>query len=339
MNYNRLGISGLKVSEICLGTMTFGQSTDEEQAKKMVNLAWDAGVNFFDTADTYGGGRSEEILGAGLSVRRRDAIIATKFFNPTGTGVNDSGASRAHILNAVEQSLKRLRTDYIDVYYVHHLDIETTAEEILRTLDDLVRHGKVRYIACSNYPAWRLCDAIWISHSQNLERFVCYQAQYNLVVRDIDVEIMPLCREKGIGIVAWSPLAGGFLSGKYQPGERSAPGTRSEQGWVWFERLFPQSADATIETLISTAAAIGRTPAQLALRWIAQRPGVASVVVGARTVEQLVDNLGAAGWSLPSDAQQRLTEVSQLPERYPAMLENRMIQRRAAAVRMPTPEL
>ncbi len=335
MRYTRLGFTGLKVSEICLGTMTFGQATDETDAQKMVDRAWDEGINFFDTADTYGGGRSEQILGAALGARRKDAVVATKFFNPTGTGINQSGVSRAHILDAIDASLARLRTDYVDVYYVHHLDIETTTEEMLRALDDLVRCGKVRYIACSNYPAWRLCDAIWISRSQNLERFACYQAQYSLVVRDIEQELVPLCVDKGLGIVAWSPLAGGFLSGKYKPGSRTAPGARSEKGWVWPEKLFPPTADQTVEKLLKVSAEIDRTPAQVALRWAAEQSGVASVIVGARTLDQLADNLGAAGWTLPETVEKDLSTVSRLPDRYPASLENSMVERRAAAVRMP----
>lgn len=335
MIYDRLGACGLKVSEICMGTMTFGKSTDETDAKRMVDMAWDAGINFFDTADAYGGGRAEEMLGTALSSRRKDAVVATKVFNPTGSGINDSGGSRAHIINAIEHSLRRLKTDFIDVYYVHHLDVETPVEETLRTLDDLVRSGKIRYIACSNYPAWRLCDAIWTSHVHGLERFVCYQAHYNLVVRDIEQELVPLCLDKGLGILSWSPLAGGFLTGKYEPGMRKVAGTRSEEGWVWHDAHFPQSADDTLATVLTVADETGKSPAQVSLRWVAEQEGVASVVVGARTPEQFADNLGAAGWTLPDDARRRLSEISRPQERYPATIERRMPNRRAAAVAMP----
>ena len=195
MQYRNLGRSGLKVSEICLGTMTFGHSTDEAEAAAIMDAAFDAGVNFFDTANTYAKGRSEEILGELLKGRRHEAVIATKCFNPTGDGPNDSGSSRQHIMRAVEDSLRRLQTDYIDVYYLHHTDVETPLDETLRALDDLVRDGKVRYIACSNYEAWRLLESIWISDTKGLERFTAYQPQYNLVVRDIEAEIVPVCAQ------------------------------------------------------------------------------------------------------------------------------------------------
>ncbi|MFN2270682.1 MAG: aldo/keto reductase, partial [Anaerolineae bacterium] len=180
MEYRRMGRSGLKVSEICLGTMTFGHSVDEGEAKRIVDLALDAGVNFVDTANTYAGGQSEVLLGKALKGRRQDVVLATKFFNPTGSGPNDSGMSRVHIFNAIEASLRRLQTDHVDLYYIHHVDVQTPLEEMLRALDDLVHQGKVRYIACSNYEAWRLSEALWISETKNLARFECYQPQYSL---------------------------------------------------------------------------------------------------------------------------------------------------------------
>lgn len=191
----------------------------------MVDTALEAGVNFFDTADSYGGGASEELLGKALDGRRRDAVVATKFFNPMGPGPNDSGMSRVRIMHAIEDSLARLKMDYVDLYYIHHVDVQTPLEEMLRALDDLVRQGKVRYIACSNFEAWRLMEALWTSDSRGLARFECYQPQYSMVVRDIEQELVPLCRAKGLGAVAWSPLAGGFLTGKYQPGERQLSGS------------------------------------------------------------------------------------------------------------------
>ena len=215
MEYRRMGRSGLKVSAICLGTMTFGHGADQAEATRIVDLAFAAGVNFFDTANTYGNGESEVLLGNALKGRRRNAIVATKFFNPTGPGPNDSGMSRVHIMQAIDDSLRRLQMDYVDIYYIHHVDSQTPLEEMLRALDDLVRSGKVRYIACSNYEAWRLMEALWISDSKGLARFECYQPQYSLVVRDIEEEIMPVCQYKGLGVVVWSPLGGGFLSGKY----------------------------------------------------------------------------------------------------------------------------
>ena len=317
MEYRRLGRSGLKVSEICLGTMTFGASTDEDEAKRIVNLAYDAGINFFDTADGYSIGRSEEILGEVLKGRRREAVVATKFFNPMGSGPNDSGMSRVHIMNAIEDSLKRLQMDHVDIYYIHHVDVQTPLEEMFRALDDLVRQGKVRYIACSNYQAWRLCEALWISDSNNLARFECYQPQYSLVVRDIEQELAPLCLDKGLGIVPWAPLAGGFLAGKYKPGQRVVSGTRSEEKWNWHGAFFAANADETLSTLLQVAQELGRTPAQVALRWLLDQPGVTSVISGVRTAEHLRDNVGATGWRLGEELAKRLNQVSYLPDRYP----------------------
>jgi aryl-alcohol dehydrogenase-like predicted oxidoreductase len=229
MEYRRLGRSGLKVSEICLGTMTFGHGTDTNEAERITHDAMDAGVTFFDTAYGYSDGASETMLGQALGARRREAVIATKVFNAMGSGPNDSGMSRVHIINAVEDSLRRLGTDYIDLYYIHHVDVQTSSEEMLRAFDDLVRQGKIRYAACSNYEAWRLMEALWISDSKGLARFEAYQPQYSLVVRDIEEELVPACALKGLGMVVWSPLAGGYLSGKYRPGESSVAGSRSAE--------------------------------------------------------------------------------------------------------------
>jgi len=335
MEYRRMGRSGLKVSEICLGTMTFGHGTDQAEANRIVDLARDAGVNFFDTANTYGDGNSEIMLGNALKGKRRDAIVATKFFNPVGKGPNDSGMSRVHIMQAVDDSLQRLQMEYIDLYYIHHVDTQTPLEEMLRALDDLVRMGKVRYTACSNYEAWRLMEALWISDSKDLARFECYQPQYSLVVRDIEEEIIPVCQLKGLGVVVWSPLAGGFLAGKYQPGERSASGTRSEEGWAYPERYFAASADDSLAVLLKVAEELGRSPAQVALRWVLEQPAITSAIIGARTVAQARDNMLAGGWTLPADALQRLNEVSKLPARYPRSMEANMDERRNAAVQMP----
>ena len=265
MEYRRMGRTGLKVSEVCLGTMTFGHSTDEQEAQRIVDLAFDAGINFFDTADSYGGGESEVLTGKALKGRRRDAVIATKFFNPMGLGPNDSGMSRVRIMNAVEDSLQRLQTDYIDLYYIHHVDTQTPLEEMLRALDDLVRQGKVRYTACSNYQAWRLMEALWIADANGLARFECYQPQYSLVVRDIEQELIPVCQLKGLGVVVWSPLGGGFLSGKYKPGERTLEGTRSADEWAYPQSYFAANADETLQTLLAVADEMGRSPAQVAL--------------------------------------------------------------------------
>lgn len=335
MEYRRMGQSGLKVSEICLGTMTFGHGTDEAEAKRMVDMAFDAGVNFFDTANSYSAGESEILLGKALKGRRRDAVVATKFFNPMGSGPNDSGMSRLHIMQAIEDSLRRLQMDYIDIYYIHHVDRQTPLEEMLRALDDLVHQGKVRYIACSNYEAWRLMEAVWISDSKGLARFIAYQPQYSLVVRDIEQELLPVCTLKGIGVVIWSPLAGGFLTGKYRPGERQVSGARSAEGWAYPARYFAANADETLAVLLETAAAVGRTPAQVAIRWTLEQPAITSAIVGARTVEHFRDNLGATGWRLEGELLAKLNTVSHLPDRYPESMEKDMDSRRNQAVAAP----
>ncbi len=315
--------------------MTFGHGADQTEVDRMMALALDAGVNFFDTANSYAEGQSEVLLGKALKGRRRDAVVATKFFNPMGTGPNDSGMSRLHIMQAIDDSLKRLQMDYVDIYYIHHVDTQTPLEEMLRALDDLVRQGKVRYIACSNYQAWRLSEALWVSDTNGWNRFICYQPQYSLVVRDIEQEIVPLCELKGLGIVVWSPLAGGFLSGKYRPGERTQAGTRSDEGWAYPQRYFADTADDTLQTLFDLSAAMGRTPAQIALRWVLEQPMMTSVIVGARHAAHLRDNLGATGWRLPADALRTLNAVSYLPDRYPEAMEKNMHERREDAVEMP----
>ena len=336
MEYRNLGACGLKVSELCLGTMAFGSQADEATSIEIVNLALDGGVTFFDTADGYGQGASETILGKALKGRRRDVVVATKVFNPMGPGPNDSGMSRVHIMNAVEDSLRRLQMDYVDLYYIHHVDIQTPLAEMLRAMDDLVRQGKVRYVACSNYEAWRLSEALWLSELSGWERFVAYQPQYSLVVRDIEQELVPLCRHKGLGIVPWAPLASGFLTGKFQPGERKATGSRADRGWAWFGRFFAENADETLATLLEVAAELGKSPAQVALRWVMEQPGVTAPIAGVRTPDQLRDNLGASGWRLEGELLARLNEVSTLPLRYPASFEAKQHERRAAAVEMPT---
>jgi aryl-alcohol dehydrogenase-like predicted oxidoreductase len=332
MNYRRMGRSGLKVSEICLGTMTFGHGTDQPEAERIVGACLEAGVNFFDTADAYNAGVSETILGNILHGRRRKAVIASKVFNPTGPGPNDSGMSRLHIMHAVEDSLRRLQTDYLDLYYIHHVDVQTPLEEMLRAMDDLVRAGKVRYIACSNYEAWRLMEALWISDSKNLARFECYQPQYSLVVRDIEQEIVPVCELKGIGVVVWSPLAGGFLAGKYRPGETRVEGSRSAEGWAFPERYFAANRDETLADLFAVAQELGRSPAQVALRWVLDQPFITSAIVGARTEAQIRDTLQTASWTLPDAARTRLDRVSALPHRYPRAMEDGMAERRNAAI-------
>lgn len=336
MEYRRMGRSGLKVSEICLGTMTFGHGTDEAEARRIVDMALEAGVNFFDTANGYANGQSEVILGKTLKGRRHEAIVATKVFNPMGHRPNDSGMSRFHIMNAIDDSLRRLQMDYVDIYYIHHVDTQTPLEEMLRAMDDLVHAGKVRYVACSNYEAWRLMEAIWLSETKNLYRFECYQPQYSLVVRDIEQEIIPVCQLKGLGVVVWSPLAGGFLTGKYKPGQRTVEGSRSEEKWAYPERYFAPNADEILATLLDVAEELGRSPAQVAVRWPLEQPAITSAIIGARTAQQAEDNLRAGGWTLPPEALDRLNKVSQQPDRYPLSMERNMHERRNSAVNMPS---
>lgn len=336
MEYRNLGASGLKVSEICLGTMTFGKYTEAREAGRMVARCLEAGVNFFDTANAYNGGASEEMLGAALKGKRDQAVVATKFFNPMGSGINDSGWSRAHVIRAVDDSLRRLGTDWIDLLYLHHVDADTPLEEVLRTLDDLVRSGKVRYIGCSNFEAWRLMEAWWIAESKGWTCLAAHQPQYSLVVRDIEEEIVPACRLKGVGIVPWGPMAGGYLTGKYRPGEKPVKsGTRSADGWVFKNGDFAGNADAILEELLSVSEAAGKPPAQVALRWVAQRPGVSAVIAGARNLDQLGQNLLSATWRLEPELTDRLSRVSAPAQRYPRSMESGMTARRSAAVAPP----
>jgi aryl-alcohol dehydrogenase-like predicted oxidoreductase len=335
MDYRRLGRAGLKVSEICLGTMTFGNGADEGEAARMVHAALDAGVNFFDTANTYVGGVSETMLGKALKGRRHDAVVATKVFNPVGGRVNDSGMSRLHIKQAVEDSLRRLQTDYIDLYFIHHVDVQTPMEEMLWAFDDLVRQGKVLYTGCSNYEAWRLIDSLWISDTKGWARFEAYQPQYSLVVRDIDEELMPACEAKGLGVVAWSPMAGGYLAGKYKPGELKAEGTRSAEGWSSPSPFFARNHAEILQTLLDVAREINRSPAQTALRWVMDQPAITSAIVGARNVAQLGETLASGGWRLPPEVLARLNKVSAQRHRYPRGFEETMVERRRAAIKMP----
>jgi len=336
MEYRKVGRSGLKVSEICLGTMTFGADADEKESRKILNLAIDAGVNFIDCADVYAGGQSERILGNALKGRRKDLIISSKCFNPMGTSPNDGGLSRAHIMQAVEDSLARLQTDYIDIYYLHHVDKDTPLDEMLRAMHDLVEQGKVRYIGCSNFEGWRLLESVWISDSHQWNRFICYQPQYNLLVRDIEQDIVPVCQLKGLGIIPYSPLANGFLTGKYKPGQRSLKGTRSADNWNFYQDVWSQQADEILKALLDAAKELNRTPAQVAIRWVLEQPMLTSAIIGARNTDQARDNLLAGGWHLPKPILERLDTISALPLRYPRNTEPFYENRRQNGVKMPS---
>ncbi len=324
MHYRYLGNTGLKVSELCLGAMTFGREADEELSRRMMDAFVDAGGNFIDTADVYSRGISEEIVGRWLSDRYRDdLIIATKVRFPMSDDPNNAGLSRKHILAGVDNSLQRLQTDYIDIYQVHCWDAATPLEETLGTLDTLVCSGKVRYVGVSNYCGWQLQKAIDICRHNGWEVLISLQALYNLLDRDIEHELVPVCENEGLGIMCWSPLRGGWLTGKYRREMDTPPdGTRvkkaEEEGWSesWNAYNTEQTWNIVAE-LLAVAENVEKSPAQVALNWLLQRPGVTCPIIGARTLEQLHDNLGAAGWSLDGDDMDRLNGVSACQPGYP----------------------
>ncbi|MFO1022686.1 MAG: aldo/keto reductase [Planctomycetales bacterium] len=294
MEYRRLGGSGIKVSPLCLGTMMFGGATAEEESIRIMHRAIDEGINFFDAANIYAAGRSEEVIGKALAGDKRDQVIlATKGRSAVGTGPNQAGASRKHLMEQLEGSLRRLRTEVIDLYYVHAPDWETPLDETLRALDDMVRSGKVHYIGCSNFRAWMLCRALWTSDKLNLNRFVCLQPLYNMVNRDIEVEVLPLCRDQQIGVVSYSPLARGILSGKYRQGEAFPEGSRAARQDKRMQQaeLRDESLELS-EELNKYCAKKGVKTSQFALAWCLANKLITSVILGPRTMEQFEDNLG-----------------------------------------------
>jgi len=290
---------------------------DVEGARKQIGLARDAGVNLIDTADVYSGGMSEEILGKALGSDRDEVLIATKARLPMGEGPNDAGASRHHIIRSAEASLRRLGTDYIDLYQVHEWDGHTPLEETLQALDDLVRWGKVRYIGCSNYAAWHLMKALWVADRKGLTPFVSNQLYYSLQTRDIENEIVPLAIDQGIGILVWSPIAGGLLSGKYRRGVEAPPGSRHLTEWDEPPVYDQDKLYDTIEELVAIGADHGVSAAQVALAYTIGKPAVTSVIVGARTEDQLADNLASADLTLSAEEMDRLDKVSAQPLPYP----------------------
>ncbi|MEU4694038.1 aldo/keto reductase [Actinoplanes sp. NPDC023714] len=325
MDHRYLGNSGLLVSELCLGTMTFGKEADEQTSHALLDRYTEAGGTFIDTADVYGGGASEEIIGSWLArtgADRDDLVIATKGFWPTGDRPNDHGAGRKHLISAVKASLKRLRTDYIDLYQLHCFDESTPIEETLSTLDGLIKQGYVRHIGVSNYTAWQLQKSIDVARQHGWEPFVACQPLYNLIDRDVELELAPVCLNEGAGIIPWSPLRGGWLTGKYRRGMTQAPPDSRWEGdkqpWLGdWENSVDERTWSITDALIETAEESGRTPAQVALRWLSQRPGVTAPIIGARSLKQLDDNLGAAGWTLDDKSVERLTAASDRPLPYP----------------------
>jgi aryl-alcohol dehydrogenase-like predicted oxidoreductase len=325
MDYRQLGHSGLRVSSLTLGTMTFGGrdkfanvgTTDVEGATRQIDMCLDAGINLIDTADVYSGGLSEEIVGRALRGRRERVLLATKARMPMGEGPNDAGLSRHHIIRACEGSLRRMGTDYIDLYQVHEWDGATPLEETLGALDHLVSSGKVRYIGCSNYAGWHVMKALGISERRGLQRFIAQQIYYSLQARDAEYELVPVALDQGVGILVWSPLAGGLLSGKYRRGEQGPEGSRHLTDWNEPPVRNEDQVYDIVDALVEIAEEHDASPAQVALAWTLGRPGVASVVIGARTDEQLADNLGAADLVLGEEERARLDELSAPPLLYP----------------------
>jgi aryl-alcohol dehydrogenase-like predicted oxidoreductase len=344
MRYNPLGRTGLFVSEICLGTMTFGAANGTDQWGKIAGVEQEAadgimrralagGINFFDTADVYSRGDSERILGQSLKnlgVKRKDVIIATKFLGAMGEGPNDRGGSRGHIMDAVEASLERLQTDHIDLYQIHGTDPVTPIDQTLRALDDLVSRGLVRYIGLSNWQAWRIAKALGISEHRGYARFETVQSYYSIAGRDLEREIVPLLKEEGLGLMVWSPLAGGLLSGKYGPG---APGNgEGRRAEFDFPPVDKDRAWEVVAVMREIAAKHGVSVATVALAFALSRPFVMSVLIGATRMEQLDQNLAATGLSLDTEDLARLEAVSALKPEYPGW----MVERQTAA-RLPPP--
>ncbi len=326
MRYKPLGRTGLLVSELCFGTMTFAGkgfwevvgTQPQEIADELVSKALDAGINFFDTANVYSEGESEKMLGKALGNRRKDVVVATKVHGRMGPGANEVGLSRGHIMQAVEDSLRRLGTDYIDLYQIHGFDPLAPLEETLRALDDLVHSGKVRYIGCSNLAAWHLAKSLWISDKYNLHRFETLQAFYSIGARDLERELVPLIADQQIGLLVWSPLAGGLMSGKFtREGQGPEDARRSKFDFppVDKERVFD-----VVDVLRQIADARHTSVARVALAWLLHQPVVTSVITGAKNSEQLADNLAAPELTLSGDELSRLNEVSELPREYPGWM-------------------
>jgi aryl-alcohol dehydrogenase-like predicted oxidoreductase len=313
VEYKNLGRSGLQVSLVGLGCNNFGRRCDQEQTTAVVRKALDLGITLFDTADTYGPrGVSEEYLGKALEGKRRDVVIATKFVGPMGEGPLWSGASRRYIFDAVEASLRRLNTDYIDLYQIHFPDPRTPIEETLRALDDLVRQGKVRYYGCSNFAAWQVADAHWTARMRGFAPLISAQNQYNLLDRRIERELVPACNAFGLGILPYFPLASGFLTGKYRPGEPPPEGTRLAGAGPMAERMLNEQNFATLSKLEPFVEQRGKSMVDLAIGWLASQPHVGSVIAGATKPEQVEQNVRAAEWKL---TQEELAEVDTLTRR------------------------
>jgi aryl-alcohol dehydrogenase-like predicted oxidoreductase len=326
MEYRLLGGSGLKVPVLSFGTATFGGAneffkawgeTDVAEARRLIDICFEAGVNLFDTADGYSDGLSEQILGKALEGRRDRVLISTKAYFPTGDGPNDSGSSRYHLRRALEASLRRLGTDYVDIYHLHGFDAMTPIEEVQETLNTFVREGKVRYIACSNFSGWHLMKSLAVADRYGWTRFVAHQVYYSLIAREYEWELMPLGLDQKVGALVWSPLGWGRLTGKIRRGQPLPPVSRLHKSG----NVGPQMADEylyqVVDALDAVAAETGKTVPQVALNWLLQRPTVSSVIVGARTEEQLKQNLAAVGWNLTPEQVAKLDKASAVRAIYP----------------------
>ena len=330
MRYNRLGRTGLFVSELCLGTMTFGGTGEvwskigalqQREAETLVKTSVDQGINFIDTADVYSEGLSEEITGQalhGLGIARHDVVLATKVFGETAKGPNGRGSSRTHIIDGVKASLKRLKTDYIDLYQLHGFDPATPMEETLRALDILVQHGHVRYIGVSNWAAWQIAKALGMSERLGLARFESLQAYYTVAGRDLERELVPMMRSEAVGLMVWSPLAGGLLSGKYTRDRQGEQGSRRVS--FDFPPVQKDRAYDCIEAMRPMAESRGVSVAQIALAWLLHQPHVTSVIVGAKRVDQLEDNIAATKVELSTADLDAIDKVSALPSEYPGWM-------------------
>lgn len=326
MEYRRLGASGFKVPALSFGTGTFGGrgdffgkwgDVDVAQAKRMIDLCFDAGVTFFDTANNYSGGASESILGAALEGKRHQAIVSTKAAFTVGSGPNDKGTSRAHLMRACEDSLKRLGTDYLDIYFMHGFDALTPVEETLRALDDLITAGKIRYIGCSNFSGWHVMKSLATSERLGLGRYVVYQGYYSLLNRDYEWELMPLALDQGLGTMVWSPLGWGRLTGRYRRGAAPKEGRIATGGAVGGPEVDEERLYSLVDALDEIVGETGRTIPEIAIAWLLTRPSVVNVIIGARDEEQLKQNLGVIDFKLSEEQIARLDKASHQTPTYP----------------------
>jgi aryl-alcohol dehydrogenase-like predicted oxidoreductase len=341
MEYRLLPGSGLKVSALSFGSATFGGTneffaawgkTEIDEARRLVDVCIDAGINLFDTANGYSDGRSEEVLAAALKGRRDQVLISTKAFFPTGPGPNDMGSSRYHLRRAVEDSLRRLETDYIDIYHLHGFDALTPIEEVQQTLDTLTREGKIRYSACSNFTGWQLMKSLAVADKHGWPRFAAHQVYYSLVGRDYEWELMPLGVEERIGALVWSPLGWGRLTGKIRRGHPAPEQSRLPKTAAIGPPVGDEHVYKVVDALDAIAAEIGKTVPQIALNWLLQRPTVSSLILGARNEEQLKQNLGAVGWNLSADQVTKLDEASAVTPAYPYWWQRNFTERNPSAV-------